>query len=199
MSTTARTGRSREVREVGQDEVDAEVLVAREREPGVDDDALVAELEDGHVLADLAEPAERDDPKRVCHGPESTDDARRRNRRRSGSDRKRADQAEPLEAVADLRRLRRRRPRRAAAAGRRPRGRASWSAGLIAIGFVCTRRSSIAGRSSSSSAWAPLDVARRGSSRSAPSPAGRRRGCGRRCRPRRRPRGTGGSGRRRPA
>ena len=49
-----------EVAEVGQDQVDAEVLVAREREPGVDDDGLAAELEDGHVLADLAEPAERD-------------------------------------------------------------------------------------------------------------------------------------------
>ena len=50
-----------QVREVGQDEVDAEVLVAREREAGVDDDDLVAELVDGHVLADLAEAAERDD------------------------------------------------------------------------------------------------------------------------------------------
>ena len=51
-----------EVREVRQDEVDAEVLVAREREPGVDDDDRVVRLVDGHVLADLAEAAERDDP-----------------------------------------------------------------------------------------------------------------------------------------
>ena len=50
-----------EVTEVGQDQVDAEVLVAREREPGVDHERLAAELEDGHVLADLTEPAERDD------------------------------------------------------------------------------------------------------------------------------------------
>ena len=50
-----------QVGEVGQDQVDAEVLVAREREPGVDHDRLAAVLEDGHVLADLAEPAERDD------------------------------------------------------------------------------------------------------------------------------------------
>ena len=49
-----------QVAEVGEDEVDAEVLVAREREAGVDDDRLAAELEDGHVLPDLAESAERD-------------------------------------------------------------------------------------------------------------------------------------------
>ena len=51
-----------EIREVGQDEVDAEMLVAREREPGVDDDDRAVRLVDGHVLADLAEAAERDDP-----------------------------------------------------------------------------------------------------------------------------------------
>ena len=51
-----------EVREVGQDEVDAEMLVAREREPGVDDDDRAVGLVDGHVLADLAEAAERNDP-----------------------------------------------------------------------------------------------------------------------------------------
>ena len=51
-----------EVADVRQQQVDAEVLVAREREAGVDDDDLVTHLEDGHVLADLAEAAERDDP-----------------------------------------------------------------------------------------------------------------------------------------
>ena len=51
-----------EVAEVRKDEIDAEVLVARERETGVDHDPVVAELEHGHVLPDLAEPAERDDP-----------------------------------------------------------------------------------------------------------------------------------------
>ena len=51
-----------QVAEVRQDQVDAEVLVAREREAGVDDDQLVADLEDGHVLPDLAEAAERDHP-----------------------------------------------------------------------------------------------------------------------------------------
>ena len=51
-----------QVAEVGEDQVDAEVLVAREREPRVDHDRLPAELEDGHVLADLAEAAERDHP-----------------------------------------------------------------------------------------------------------------------------------------
>jgi hypothetical protein len=56
-----------QVADVGQDQVDAEVLVARKREPRVDDDDLAVELEHGHVLADLADPAERDDAKRVSH------------------------------------------------------------------------------------------------------------------------------------
>ena len=62
-----------QVPDVREQQVDAEVLVARERETGVHDDDLVAELVDGHVLADLAEPAERDDPQRVAHRTESTD------------------------------------------------------------------------------------------------------------------------------
>ena len=56
-----------QVREVGQDQVDAEVLVPREREAGVDDHGLAVGLEDGHVLADLAEAAERDDPDACGH------------------------------------------------------------------------------------------------------------------------------------
>ena len=56
-----------EVAEVGKDEVDAEVLVARERKPRVDDDRLAARLVHGHVLAHLAEAAERDDAQRVAH------------------------------------------------------------------------------------------------------------------------------------
>ena len=56
-----------EVGEVRQDEIDAEVLVPREREACVDQDALPVELVQGHVLADLAEPAERDDAERVAH------------------------------------------------------------------------------------------------------------------------------------
>ncbi len=51
-----------QVAEVGKDQVDAQMLVAREREPGVDHERLSGELEDGHVLAHLAEPAERDHP-----------------------------------------------------------------------------------------------------------------------------------------
>ena len=50
-----------QIAEVGQDQIDAEVLVAREGDPGVDDYRLAPVLEDGHVLADLAETAERDD------------------------------------------------------------------------------------------------------------------------------------------
>ena len=50
-----------QVGEVGQDEVDPEHLRGRELEPGVDDDDPAAVFDDGHVLADLAQPAERDD------------------------------------------------------------------------------------------------------------------------------------------
>ena len=101
MSTIARTRLVFEVREVGQDEVDAEVLVAREREPRVDDDALAAELVHGHVLADLAEPAERDDPERVAHRSGVYGRSSTAKPPTEGSDRKCADEAEPLEAVAD--------------------------------------------------------------------------------------------------
>ena len=51
-----------EIPEVGKDQVDAEMLVAWKREPGIDHDRLARELEDGHVLADLSEAPERDDP-----------------------------------------------------------------------------------------------------------------------------------------
>ena len=55
-----------QVGELGKQEVDAEVLVPREREAGVDDHEPVVALDDGHVLADLAESAERDD---ACGSP----------------------------------------------------------------------------------------------------------------------------------
>ena len=54
-----------EVGDVGDDEVDAEHLLVGEHEAAVDDDDLVAVLEDVHVLADLAHPAERDDAERL--------------------------------------------------------------------------------------------------------------------------------------
>ena len=53
-----------QVREVGQHEIDPEMLVPGEREPGVDEEAALVRLEQGHVLADLAQPAQRDDAKR---------------------------------------------------------------------------------------------------------------------------------------
>ena len=49
-----------EVAEVGQDQVDAEMLVPGKGEPRVDHERLTPELEHGHVLSDLAEAAERD-------------------------------------------------------------------------------------------------------------------------------------------
>jgi hypothetical protein len=56
-----------EVREVGKHEIDPEVLVARKREPGVHEDDRAVALVRGHVLADLTEAAERDDPARFGH------------------------------------------------------------------------------------------------------------------------------------
>ena len=49
-------------REVGQDQVDAGLVDVREEHPAVDDQQLAVVLEDGHVAADGAETAERDDP-----------------------------------------------------------------------------------------------------------------------------------------
>src|SRR5918999_2033919 len=60
-----------EIGEVGQDQVDAEVLVAREGKSGVDDENVAVGLEGGHVLADLAETPERDDPQGVSRHPPS--------------------------------------------------------------------------------------------------------------------------------
>ena len=56
-----RAGRIAQVAEVGQHEVDAQHLVAREAETRVDQDPLAILLDHGHVLADLAETAEGDD------------------------------------------------------------------------------------------------------------------------------------------
>ena len=98
-----------QVAEVREDHVDAEMLVARERHPGVDDDHLVAELVDGHVLPDLTEPAERDHTQYVGHRGGSL-----------GGD----EQAQPLEARRAPPRSRPRSAPGAAVDGRPPRGRA---------------------------------------------------------------------------
>ena len=47
--------------EVREDQVDAGMVLLGEQHPAVDDEQLAVELEHGHVAADLAEPAERDD------------------------------------------------------------------------------------------------------------------------------------------
>ena len=60
-------GRVAQVGEVGQDEVDARHLVAREREAAVDQDAALALLDDAQVVADLAQAPERDDAYDVAH------------------------------------------------------------------------------------------------------------------------------------
>ena len=54
-----------QVGEVRQHEVDAEHVGRREPQPGVDDDDAVLVLDDRHVLADLAQAAEREDAERA--------------------------------------------------------------------------------------------------------------------------------------
>ena len=73
-----------EIRHVREDQVDAEVLVPREGEPGVDDDDLAVELVDGHVLADLADAAERNDPQSVPRHQRILRAPTRRRRSRAG-------------------------------------------------------------------------------------------------------------------
>ena len=55
-----------QVGEVGQHEVDPEHLGGREPQPGVDDDDPAVVLDDRHVLADLAQAAERQDAQLRC-------------------------------------------------------------------------------------------------------------------------------------
>jgi hypothetical protein len=49
---------------VGQDQVDARLVVVGEHEAGVDEDHVAVAFERGHVLADAVEAAEGDDPQR---------------------------------------------------------------------------------------------------------------------------------------
>ena len=56
-----------QVGEVGQDEVDAHHLRRREAQADVDDDDAAVVLDDAHVLADLAEPPEREDAQGAAH------------------------------------------------------------------------------------------------------------------------------------
>ena len=56
-----------EVGEVGQHKVNAQHLRGREPQPGIDHDDPAAVLDDGHVLADFAQTAERQDPEGVGH------------------------------------------------------------------------------------------------------------------------------------
>jgi hypothetical protein len=53
-----------QVGEVGQDEVDPELVGRREHQPGVDDQDAAVVLDDHHVLADLAQAAEGQDAER---------------------------------------------------------------------------------------------------------------------------------------
>ena len=57
-----------QIREVREDEIDSEMLVAREREAGVDNHDLVVELVHREVLPDLSQAPERNDLQ-CGHGP----------------------------------------------------------------------------------------------------------------------------------
>ncbi len=103
-----------QVRHVRQDEVDAEVLVAREREARVHDDEVVAVLVHGHVLADLAEATQRNDPKDPVHRPSVSRWWIKRRRGRAGRG---------ARGTNAPRLVPRRWPRRAAGDGRRRRAR----------------------------------------------------------------------------
>ncbi len=56
-----------QISEVGQHEVDPKHVGGGKAQPGVDDDDPVLVFDDRHVLADLAEPAERQDPQFATH------------------------------------------------------------------------------------------------------------------------------------
>jgi hypothetical protein len=56
-----------QIGEVGQHEIDPKHVGGREPESGVDDDDPAAVLDDGHVLADLAEAAEGQYPQPATH------------------------------------------------------------------------------------------------------------------------------------
>ena len=115
-----------QVGEVGQHEVDPDHLGRREAQPDVDDDDAAVVLDDRHVLADLAEPAERQDAQRRHRA--SVPRRRRGGRSPCGralSSRGRAgEQAVAFEHRAHRRRLLGGRLARAAGAGRRLRARA---------------------------------------------------------------------------
>src|SRR5439155_11277338 len=50
-----------QVREVRQDQIDPQLVRGREHQPGVHHDDAAVVLDDGHVLADLPQPPERED------------------------------------------------------------------------------------------------------------------------------------------
>jgi hypothetical protein len=52
-----------QVREIRKDKIDPEMLVPRERQARVDHDNAVVAFDDHHVLSDLAQPPEGDQPR----------------------------------------------------------------------------------------------------------------------------------------
>jgi hypothetical protein len=56
------------VREIGDEQIHTEHLLAGKHEPGIDDDDIIATLESHHVLADFAQSPERDDAKSATGG-----------------------------------------------------------------------------------------------------------------------------------
>ena len=62
-----RVGALAQVAEVGQDEIHAEVLVPGKGQTGVHNDDRAVAFVGGHVLPDLAEAAQGDDPAGISH------------------------------------------------------------------------------------------------------------------------------------
>ena len=93
-----------QVGEVGQHQVDAQLVGRREAQAGVDHDDLAVVLDDGHVLADLAQAAERHDAKGLAHMVFRPFRGGLGTRARSGAPRPRRDSAPPAAAVVRPRR-----------------------------------------------------------------------------------------------
>ena len=157
-----------DVLEVGQDQVDAGLVVLGEQDAAVDDEQAAGVLEDGHVAADLTEPTQRDDAQGAAGQG-----------RRQGELGVRVTHVSPGGISAPRRRAARRHEGRhgSARARRRTRGRAggapsaraarpsTWSAAFAATAWKPAPLSaSIAGmidrKMRSASAWSPASNAR---------------------------------------
>ena len=169
-----------QVGEVRQHEVDAHHLGGREAQPAVDHDDRAVVLDDGHVLADLADAPEREDAQGAAHAVA----ARWSSPWRSSIARTSAISCSSASTIG-----RRQPPRRARAGSAPPSCRSGWRSGRAwRRRRAATRRSRPAPRARRTSASSrPRRCARRRRCRRRRPGRGSRPGC-RRCRPARRAR-----------